>query len=301
MSLRTAVITGANAGLGLECARALVAANDEWHVVLAVRDVERGNDAAKAIARPERCSVMRVDLGSLESVRDFALALRDADVPPLHAIVCNAGVQVVSRTQKTADGVEKTFGVNHLGHFALVDRLLLDLSNPARIIVVSSATHDPAHFTGMPAPRYTRAADLATPTEQESSADGRRRYTTSKLCNVLFAYELDRRLGHGQQGITVNAFDPGLMPSTGLSRDYPLLGRWAFRYVFSAMRFLPFVNSTRTSGRRLAALVHESQFSDTTGTYFSGGEQAASSQDSYDAGLAEDLWQTSEQLVSLVE
>ena len=161
-----------------------------------------------------------MDLASLTSVRAFVENVRAAGLPPLHAIVCNAGVQVVSGTEWTEDGVEMTFGVNHLGHFALVQGLLDELAHPARIVVVSSGTHDPSKHTGMPDPSYTSAADLAQP-RAEQSHDGRRRYTTSKLCNVLFTYELDRRLGHGGQGVTVNAFDPGLMPGSGLARDYP--------------------------------------------------------------------------------
>jgi NAD(P)-dependent dehydrogenase (short-subunit alcohol dehydrogenase family) len=153
-----------------------------------------------------------------------------------------------------AEGYEMTFGVNHLGHFALVCGLLDTLTTPSRIVVVSSGTHNPAKFTGMPHPRYTSAADLARPTGEPTAEEGRRRYTTSKLCNLLFTYELDRRLEHGAQGVTVNAFDPGMMPGSGLGRDYPPLQRFAWRYVMPALRFLPGVNSTRTSGRHLAAL-----------------------------------------------
>ena len=94
-----------------------------------------------------------MDLASLRSVRAFVEDVRGAALPPLHAIVCNAGVQVVSGTERTEDGVEMTFGVNHLGHFALVQGLLDELAHPARIVVVSSGTHDPAKHTGMPDPR----------------------------------------------------------------------------------------------------------------------------------------------------
>src|SRR5690242_10964613 len=212
MNTRTAVITGASAGLGLECARALLAADPSWHIVLAVRDVGRGSDAVAQLGLPNRCTVLEVDLASLSSVRSFVDAVPAAPLPPLQAIVCNAGVQVVSGTEKTAEGVEMTFGVNHLGHFALVQGLLDSLARPARVVVVSSGTHDPAKFTGMPSPDYTTAADLADPADITDAAEGRRRYTTSKLCNLLFTYELDRRLGHGAQGVTVTAFDPGLMP-----------------------------------------------------------------------------------------
>jgi len=296
MNTRTAVITGANTGLGFECARTLLADDPSWHLVLAVRDVTRGADAVARLGHRSRCTVLELDLASLQSVRTFAETLRAAALPPLHALVCNAGVQVVSGTEYTADGVETTWGVNHLGHFALVQTLLDDLVSPARIVVVSSGTHDPAKLTGMPSPIYTTAEALAHP-DESPSPEGRRRYTTSKLCNVLFAYELDRRLDHGARGITVNAFDPGLMPGSGLARDYSRLGRLVWRYVFPLLRVLPNVNSIRSSGAKLAALTADTRFEGVTGAYFEGRRQIRSSDESYDRAKALDLWKTSEQLV----
>jgi len=294
MNTRTAIITGASSGLGLECARALLESDPSWHVVLPVRDSGRGADAVTQLGEPQRCTVMPMDLASLTSVRAFVEDVRGATLPPLHAIVCNAGVQVVSGTEWTEDGVETTFGVNHLGHFALVQSLLGKLAHPARILVVSSGTHDPSKHTGMPDPRYAAAADLAHPREQ-SGDDGRRRYTTSKLCNLLFTYELDRRLG---QGVTVNAFDPGLMPGSGLARDYPPLQRLAWRYLLPALRVLPGVRSTRTSGRYLAALTNDARFAGVSGKYFDGLRPIRSSADSYDRDKALDLWETSERLLT---
>jgi hypothetical protein len=101
----------------------------------------------------------------------------------------------------------------------------------------------------MPHPHYTSAAELAHPPGELTAEEGRRRYTTSKLCNLLFTYELDRRMQHGAQGVTVNAFDPGMMPGSGLARDYPPLQWFAWRYVLPALRFLPGVNSTRMPSR----------------------------------------------------
>jgi light-dependent protochlorophyllide reductase len=295
---RTAIITGASSGLGLECARALLRSDPSWHVVLAVRDPRRGAEAVTQLGEPQRCTVMQMDLASLASVRAFVQDVRDATLAPLHAIVCNAGLQVVSGTEWTEDGFEMTFGVNHLGHFALVQGLLDELAHPARIVVVSSGTHDPSKHTGMPHPDYTSAADLAQPRAEQPAGDGRRRYTTSKLCNVLFAYELDRRLGHGGGGVAVNAFDPGLMPGSGLARDYPPVQRLAWRYLFPALRVLPGVRSTRTSGRYLAALASDSRFDGVTGEYFAGRRPIRSSADSYERDKALDLWETSERLLT---
>lgn len=296
MSDRTVIITGANAGLGLECARRVLARNDSWHVVLAVRDMERGAAAVADLAAPGRCTVMRCDLGSLASVADFVESFRGAELPPLHAVVCNAGLQVVDGTQRTADGIEMTFGVNHLGHFALVNGLLTQLVAPARVVVVGSGTHDPAKFTGMPHPVYASADELAHPS---APVEGRRSYTTSKLCNLLFAYELDRRLGHGADGITVTAFDPGLMPGSGLAREYPPVQKFLWRFAFPLLRVLPNVNSARTSGIRLAALAVDPAFEGVTGTYFEGAKAIDSSRDSHDRVKATDLWDSSERLVQL--
>jgi len=172
MTSRTVIVTGASAGLGRQCARALLATDPSWQVVLAVRDTTRGAEAAAQLGHPDRCTVLALDLASLASVRAFAGALRSAGLPPLRAIVCNAGVQVVSDTERTDDGVEMTFGVNHLGHFALVQDLLDELASPARIVVVSSGTHDPAKLTGMPSPSYSRAEALAYPADTEPPTGG---------------------------------------------------------------------------------------------------------------------------------
>ena len=99
---------------------------------------------------------------------------------------------------------------------------------------------------------------------------------------MLFAYELDRRLGHGADGVTVTAFDPGLMPGSGLARDYSPLQKFAWHYVFPLLRVLPNVNSTSASGRRLAALANDRAFDGVTGTYFEGGKAIpAGRSDSY--------------------
>jgi NAD(P)-dependent dehydrogenase (short-subunit alcohol dehydrogenase family) len=293
VNTKTAIITGASSGLGLECARALLNSDPSWHLVLPVRDGSRGADAVSQLGEPQRCTVMPMDLASLTSVRAFVADIRGATLPPLHAIVCNAGVQVVSGREWTEDGVEMTFGVNHLGHFALVQGLLGELAQPGRILVVSSGTHDPGKHTGMPDPDYTSAADLAYPVAEQAD-DGRRRYTTSKLCNLLFTYELDRTLG---DGMSINAFDPGLMPGSGLARDYPPLQRLAWRYLLPALRILPGVRSTRTSGRYLAALVNDARFDGVSGMYFDGLRPIRSSADSYDRDKAHDLWQTSQRVL----
>jgi NAD(P)-dependent dehydrogenase (short-subunit alcohol dehydrogenase family) len=201
------------------------------------------------------------------------------------------------------DGHEATFAVNHLGHFLLVALLLGQLTPPARVVVVSSGTHDPAQRTGMPIPRYTSAVELARADANWAAGDspaiaGRRRYTTSKLCNVLFTYELEQRLGG--RGINFNVFDPGLMPGTGLARDYPAYQRLAWRFLLPALTLvMANVNTPRQSGRALARLITDPALDESSGHYFSGAREIRSSEDSYDRAKAADLWQASLELVGL--
>jgi light-dependent protochlorophyllide reductase len=312
--MNTAIVTGANTGLGFECARAL-AENGDWHVVVACRSAEKGREAVKRLVAQtghKEIEAMTLDLASLESVRNFARDYAAERRPPLRAIVCNAATQIVTGRTFTKDGYETTFAVNHLGHFLLVNLMLAQMAPPARIVVVSSGTHDPAQTTGMPAPLYRRARILARPDEDSKPLDdpqgtaGRRAYTTSKLCNVLFTYELDRRLraekAAGQNGasITVNAFDPGLMPGTGLARDYGRMARFAWRFVLPVLRpFVPNVNSVARSGRSLASMVTEPRFDRISGKYFQGARDVPSSKDSYDPAMAAELWESSAAMVKL--
>jgi light-dependent protochlorophyllide reductase len=316
----TVVVTGGNSGLGYACAEAISAAGG-WHVVLACRDVERGGRAAREISQATgsaNVGAMGLDLASLASVRTFARALASReDLPPLRAVVCNAGLQVVSSTTYTADGFETTFGVNHLGHFLLVNLLLGEMTAPARVVFVSSGTHDPKRRTGMPAPRYRGAAALAYPEQHPDPGEkdegpgavGRRRYTTSKLCNVMCTYEMDRRLSEqglstAEAPICVNAFDPGGMPNTGLTREYGPAMRLAWdgglTLLLPLLRRLGVAMSTaQDSGRALARLVIDPALAGVSGGYFEIGERARSSEESYDPEEAAELWETSAGLVGL--
>ena len=121
---RTYIVTGGNAGLGYQCARFL-SANPDNLVLVACRDRSRGEQAAKTLRQAGGAiKVLPLDLASLGSVRRFAREFRQAALPPLAGIVCNAGVQSIAAPTKTVDGYETTFGVNHLAHY-LLTRLLL--------------------------------------------------------------------------------------------------------------------------------------------------------------------------------
>jgi NAD(P)-dependent dehydrogenase (short-subunit alcohol dehydrogenase family) len=155
MTARTAIITGGNSGLGYEAAKAVAAASPDWHVLIASRDLTRSTQAAGELAAAsgnEHVQAVALDLGSLASVRGFAAEFAGRQGPPLRALVCNAGLQIVTGMTHTVDGFETTFAVNHLGHFLLANLLLEHMVAPARIVFTSSDTHDPARRTGMPLP-----------------------------------------------------------------------------------------------------------------------------------------------------
>ncbi|MBF2073102.1 MAG: hypothetical protein IGS50_04970 [Synechococcales cyanobacterium C42_A2020_086] len=228
----------------------------------------------------------------------FSEDFRQAECP-LRAIVCNAGIQIVSGTQCTADGFEMTFGVNHLGHFLLVNLLLPNLSDSSRIVFVSSNTHDPAKQTGMPAPQYQAAESLAFPSDNRDGDGGdvgRVRYTTSKLCNVLCAYELSRRLQKQRLKITVNAFNLGLMLNTKLIRDYGQTELSELSATISST-VLENAKSSPAIGVALAKLVLDSELENLTGKYFDGLHEVQSSQESYNEQKASELWESSMKLV----
>ena len=309
---RTVVITGGNTGLGFACANAILQSphGAPWHVVLACRDKDRAQAAVDQLTRGAglagQVEAMSLDLASLASVRAFAAELMKrlsaGSIPPLHAVVCNAGVNSGTKNTVTADGFESTFGVNHLGHFLLVNELLPALQSPARVVVVASGVHDPTQKSGVPAPAWNDPAALAHgdlgPAAASDAAfvSGQRRYSTSKLANIYFTYALARRL---PAGCTANAFDPGLMPATGLMREAPA----PFRFIANRIlpRAIPLlrrvyssnVHTAEESGDALARLVTDPELSTTSGKYFEGYRPIRSSDESYDDERAEELWNAS--------
>lgn len=300
---RSVLVTGASGGLGLAASTSLAKAG--WHVILGVRSPERGEAAAAAISREypaARAEVLELDLASLGSVRAAAEALGiDGDRPPLHAVVANAGVQVVDGVQRTADGFELTFGTNHLGHFHLLNLLRDQLATPARIVVIASGTHQgPPRSGGFPAPRWADPQVLADPDAadylDDSPKSGRIRYATSKLANIYATYEMARRFAG--RGITVNAFDPGLMPSTRLARDYPERAQRIYRRLTPLLERLPLARTPERSGADIAWLVTAPEVAGVSGAHFNDRRQTRTSKASYDRQRAARLWQFSEELVS---
>jgi NAD(P)-dependent dehydrogenase (short-subunit alcohol dehydrogenase family) len=192
----TAVVTGGNSGIGYHTALEL--ARHGATVTLAVRSPEKGEAAAARIrdsAADAKVEVARLDLSSLESVREFAETWQG----PLGLLVNNAGLMSPPRHQQTQDGFELQFGTNHLGHFALTGRLLPALlaAPSPRVVTVSSIAHhngSPAVLDGNPAERYHPSTT----------------YGNSKLANLLFAFELQRRASRAGAALTSTAAHPGV-------------------------------------------------------------------------------------------
>jgi NAD(P)-dependent dehydrogenase (short-subunit alcohol dehydrogenase family) len=196
---RVALITGANGGLGFENARALAAKNAT--VIMAVRDRDKAATARREIeeAHPDaRLDVRRLDLASLESIRDLADRVVD-EYDRIDVLINNAGVMAIPE-RKTADGFEMQFGTNHLGHHALTSRLLplLVKTLGSRVVTVTSTSR---HFG--------RSVDPADP-HLEGNYDRWRAYGQSKLANLHFALGLEQRLRSAGAHTSSLVAHPGL-------------------------------------------------------------------------------------------
>ena len=301
----TILITGGHTGLGLACSRQLLADYPEAHLLWASRSVAAATATARQLSPQGRIHVLPLDLAALASVHALAgrvqADLASEALPPLQALVCNAGIQFAAGQHRTADGLEETFQVNHLGHFLLVELLLPHLNPAGRVVVVTSDTHfdAPRVWTSalfsLPAPQYLGAAALARGAvppglDPASAQTNQFRYVTSKLCNLYFTYELDRRLRAAGSAVTVNAFNPGLMPGTGLARANQGPALWAWHHVLPVLRLFPGVHSPAASGRCLARLVADPARRGRSGGYYDGDQLTPSSALSRRPDQAADLW-----------
>ncbi|MDY6996816.1 MAG: SDR family NAD(P)-dependent oxidoreductase [Actinomycetota bacterium] len=281
---RTAVITGANTGLGLETARALAARGA--HVVLAVRNTDKGARAAAGIAGD--VTVQELDLTSLASIRAAADALKQR-YDHLDLLINNAGVMTTPKGT-TADGFELQFGTNHLGHFALTGLLLdrlLDVDG-ARVVTVSSNGHKMGgaiHFDDL---------------QSERSYNRMRAYTQSKLANLMFTYELQRRLAPRGKTIAVAAH-PGTS-TTELARNVPKPVERAFMMVSPLIAQSPDRGALPTLRAATDPGVLGGQYYGPDGVGQQRGNPVvvASNALSYDMVQQRRLWEVSEELTKVV-
>jgi NAD(P)-dependent dehydrogenase (short-subunit alcohol dehydrogenase family) len=277
MTGRVCVVTGASRGIGRAAAGGL--ARQGASVVLVVRRSEDGMKVSREISAaggptPE---VVSADLSSQTSVRDAVAELRHR-YPHLHVLINNAGI-ITRQRELTVDRIEKQFAVNHLAYFLLTNLLLGQLlaGAPSRIINVSSGAHAGATLD---------FDDL----QGERGYDATRAYSQSKLANILFTYELSRRLRG--TGVTANCLHPGVI-GTKLLADYmgvPVAGG-ALARTFGA--------SPEEGADTILFLASSPEVEGVSGKYFERRLPRRSSPQSYDEAAARRLWQLSEQLTGL--
>lgn len=276
---RTVLITGATSGIGRATALGLGKLGATVGVV--ARDAARGERTVAEIrAAGGEAQLFVADLASLESVRGLAAEALQR-FGRLHVLVNNAGAWNSRRTT-TADGFETTIGVNHLAHF-LLTRLLLDrlkASAPARVVNVSSG----AQMMGR-----IDLEDL----QLERRFGGQRAYAQSKLANLMFTYELARRLG--SSGVTVNALHPGLV-RTNFGRDNVSRGMAFVMRLMDGMMLSPEQGAVTS-----LYLASSPEVEGVTGRYFQRCKAVPSSRRSYDTAVQARLWTLSARLVALAE
>jgi NAD(P)-dependent dehydrogenase (short-subunit alcohol dehydrogenase family) len=275
MTGKTCLVTGANSGIGKVTAEAL--ARRGARVVIVCRNRERGEPALEEIGKKSgnsRVELMTCDFASQKQIRRLAeefLSKNDR----LDVLVNNAGLMRRYR-ETTEDGLEMTFAVNHLGYFLLTN-LLLDLlkkSAPSRIVNVASV----AHMRGTIA-----FDDLQGEREYSSMAA----YRQSKLANILFTYELARRL----EGtlVTANCLHPGVI-ATNIARDMPKAVGFALKLFFTG--------AEKGAGTSIYLATSE-EVEGVTGKYFDDKKEARSNEESYDREIARRLWKVSAELTGL--
>lgn len=311
----TVVITGASSGVGLYAAKALC--QKGWHVVMACRDLAKAQQAAQMVGMPQDSyTIMQIDLGSLESVRQFALDFRTTG-KSLDALVVNAAIYMplLKEPLRSPEGYELTVTTNHLSHFLLCKLMLVDLKqSPAgdrRLVILGTVTHNPDELGGKIPPRPDLgnldgfAAGFKEPI---AMIDGKKfepvkAYKDSKVCNVLTMRELHRR--YHETGITFSSLYPGCVAETPLFRNhYPL-----FQKLFPL--FQKYITggyvSQELAGERVAAVVADPEYNQ-SGVYWSWGNRQQKDGKSFvqkvspqarDDVKAERLWDLSEKLVGL--
>lgn len=273
MKDKICAITGASSGIGTEAALEL--AGRGASVVMICRNRPLAEKVrAKIIRETDNANIELLigDLSSQGDIRRIAAEYR-ARFPRLHVLINNAAI-MLARRMVTEDGFEMQFAVNHLGYFLLTD-LLLDImreSVPARIVNVSSGMH------------ITAELDFDN-LQGEKKYKGMKQYAATKLLNVLFTYELARRLEG--TGITVNALSPGFT-STDLG--------WDFSSLFGAAMKL-FGKNVKKGTRIVTYLATSSEVEGMTGKYFCNNGERKSSPLSYDEDLAAKIWRLSEDAV----
>lgn len=278
MTGKVCMVTGANSGIGLATSQEL--AKRGAHVIMICRDHQKGEIARSEIiseSKNEAVAVMSADLSSQSSIRALVSEF-NTQYSALHVLINNAGA-IKSQRTVTSEGLESTFATNHLGHFLLTNLLLeiLKASAPARIINVSSSHH---------AAGKMNFDDL----QGEQKYNMTTAYCQSKLANVLFTYELAKRLQG--TGVTVNCLHPG---ATRSNFSDGLEGLWALLWKLSD----PLRSSPSHGAETPVYLATSPEVAMVSGQYFIRKKPAASSKASHNEQDAKKLWQVSAELTHL--
>jgi NAD(P)-dependent dehydrogenase (short-subunit alcohol dehydrogenase family) len=274
------MITGANSGIGKETALALAKMGAQ--IIMVCRDARKGEKVRRKIVEQsgnKSIDLMLADLSSKKSIRDLAQEF-NKKYDRLQVLVNNAGTVFAKRTM-TADGIEATFAVNHLGYFLLTNLLLdvLKKSAPSRIVNVSSGAHKYGCID---------FNDLYIDKNYKTMTA----YSQSKLANILFSYELARRLN--QTGVTVNCAHPGMTRTNIWQHASNSLVMKLFLRLYA----LTFKN-VREGAETVIYLASAEEVEGVSGKYFIEKNIAESSPESYDISVAEKLWEVSAKLASL--
>jgi retinol dehydrogenase-14 len=275
MAGKVCIVTGANSGIGKVTAQAL--ADRGAAVVMVCRDRARGEAALKEIiskSKNDSVELMLCDLSSQKSIRELAEQFKRTH-DRIDVLVNNAGVYLRNR-RLTEDGLETTFAVNHIAYFLLTDLLLdqIKRSAPARIVNVSSGahTHGKIDFENL---------------QGEKRYNGVRAYITSKLANVLFTYELARKLEATK--VTANCLHPGAV-ATGIFRALP-------KPIEAVIKM--FTLSPEKGAETSIYLASSPRVEGVTGKYFIKKTETRSSPESYNKDVARRLWAESARLAGL--
>ena len=272
------IVTGANSGIGRTTALGLAGLGAR--VVLVCRDSGRGETARRDISAQsgnESIDLLVGDLASQRSTRELATEIQEK-YQRLDVLVNNAG-QLISHRSVTEDGIEATFALNHLGYFLLTNLLidLLKASAPSRIVNVASSAHRMGTID---------FDDL----QYETGYGGYKAYSRSKLTNVMFTYELARRLEG--TGVTVNCMHPGTVRTN--------LFKGASGPVAFCLNMLkPLMRSLRKGAETVVYLASSPDVEGVTGQYFVNNRTRRSSRSSYDTAVAQQLWQVSAELTGM--